>query len=418
MRFARLALVLVPLALVSAAMGCASSAKDGPQSLVSGNVELTPPSAEEAARASAEPGSPEAVQAVSGKTMLRGLMGFGPTPSNEPEMARAEAVVGHVLAVLERAEPGSLDRFSNEMRSKDTDRIMTAYVGMRARLAAVTDSPELGAELESDPLFAGQVVPTSSSSFGGRVAILAPGDGIPDLGRGPDGRFGDSVTGTWGRVLDSAGLVAVPGSLRAVENGTYVPDPESRLGAYAATRGYPRGSVGNAVHWAIGTIYVALGTFGEEKIGRVFNSPEARALYNQPVESEAGALMAAIEQRYWENVEKEDPSSLGGGLGAWFSPSTRDVLQRRVFGNQGTLDAGTRTDSSSPKTDGGTADAAPTDCSGRSDGWWCQGGVAGFMIYCRGGQIGGGCPCASCGGSAGQSASCSNAPPPAACTSR
>jgi hypothetical protein len=324
-------------------------------------------------------------------------------------MVRSEAMATHVLAVLERAEPGSLDRFSNEMRSKDEKRIVAAFISMRARLAAVTDSPELGAELESDPLFAGKLVPTSSSSFGGHVA---------DLGRGADGRFGDSNTGAWGAIRDTAGLVAIPSGLRSVDRGTYVPDPDSRLGAYAATRGYPPGSVGEAVHNAIGTIYVLLGTYGEEKIGRVFNSPEARALYNQPVESPAGALMAAIEQRYWANVANEDPASPGGQLGAAFSPTVRDALQRRIFGNPGTLDAGTGTDSSSPRTDGGTADAAPTDCSGRSDGWWCQGGVAGFMIYCRGGQIGGGCPCASCGGSAGQSASCSNAPPPAACTSR
>lgn len=418
MRFARLALVLVPLALVSAAMGCASSNTDGPQPLVSGSVELTPPSNEEAARASAQPGSPEAVQAVSGKTLVRGLMGLAATPSSDPSRARAEAMATHVIAVLERAEPGSLDRFSNEMRSKDDKRILTAFVSMRARLTAVTDSPELVAELESDPLFAGQLIPASTSSFGGHVVVLAPGDGIPDLGRGTDGRFGDSNTGTWGAIKDSAGLLAIPGSLRDVDNGTFVPDPESRLGAYAATRGYPPGSVGEAVHNAIGTIYVLLGTYGEEKIGRVFNSPEARALYNQPVESPAGAQMAAIEQRYWSNVAKEDPSSPGGQLGAAFSPTVRDALQRRVFGNPGTLDAGAGTDSSSPTNDGGAADAAPTDCNGRADGWWCQGGVNGFMVYCRGGQIGGGCPCAACGGSPGQQASCSNAPPPAACTSR
>ncbi len=418
MRFARLALVLVPLALVSAAMGCASSNTDGPQPLVSGSVELTPPSNEEAARASAQPGSPEAVQAVSGKTLVRGLMGLAATPSSDPSRARAEAMATHVIAVLERAEPGSLDRFSNEMRSKDEKRIVAAYVGIRARLVAVTDSPDLRAELESDPLFAGQLVPTSKSSFGGHVAILAPGDGIPDLGRGADGRFGDSNTGAWGAIKDSAGLVAIPGSLRDVDNGTYVPDPESRLGAYAATRGYPPGSVGEAVHNAIGTIYVLLGTFGEEKIGRVFNSPEARALYGQPVESAAGAQMAAIEQRYWANVAKEDPASPGGQLGASFSATVRDSLQRHIFGNPGSLDAGTAADSSVPTNDAGTADAAPTDCNGRADGWWCQGGVTGFMVYCGGGQIGGGCPCAACGGTAGQRASCSNAAPPAACTSR
>ena len=56
-------------------------------------------------------------------------------------------------------------------------------------------------------------------------------------------------------------------------------DLDSRLGAYFATKGYEEGTVGNAVHRAIGTIIIIFGTFGEEKIGTVFNSAEAKKLY-------------------------------------------------------------------------------------------------------------------------------------------
>jgi hypothetical protein len=73
------------------------------------------------------------------------------------------------------------------------------------------------------------------------------------------------------------------------------PDPESRLGAFYATRGYKSGTVDSAVHRAI---YLAFGTAGEEKIGRVFNSEAATALYNHPVESASGICMAEIEHLY------------------------------------------------------------------------------------------------------------------------
>lgn len=155
-------------------------------------------------------------------------------------------------------------------------------------------------------------------------------------------RQGDGRSGVLGALSDAAGAlrdVVTPSAtaaqrvaaLRAVDRGEVQPPPDSRLGAYAATRGYPRGTVGHAVHNAIGTLYATMGTYGEERIGRVFNSREARALYNQPVNGPAGRRMAALEHRYWESVRREDPLSAGGQLGSMFDPNARDFLQRNVF---------------------------------------------------------------------------------------
>jgi len=110
------------------------------------------------------------------------------------------------------------------------------------------------------------------------------------------------------------------------------PDSRSRTNqTYAATRGYPVGTVGNSVHNAIGTIYITFANYGQERIGRVFNSPEARALYDQPVASCAGYQMAALEYQYWQDVRAEDAVSPGGNMGSAFNPVARDVLQRHVF---------------------------------------------------------------------------------------
>ncbi len=393
--FGRLALGLVlPVTAMGVAVGCGAKT-DEPAPF--GGVE-----------------SPNSPEAVAGRDAARGVLGASPvsaapdgTPASEEQKksaSRYEAIVTHLLALLERREPGALARYAIEMKSKDVKRVIPSYVGMRGKLERLAEDPELLDMVRKDPLFAG-ALKTQSSSIFGRVEIRDVPGSIPSLGRGADGFYGDGKTGALQAAADTAGLAALSPSLAQIDRGEVVPDPESRLGAYAATRGYPPGSVGHAVHNAIGTIYVLLGTYGEEKIGRVFNSTEARALYNQPVESQAGALMAAIEQRYWANVAAEDSWSPGGQLGAAFSPAVRDFLQRNIFGSSGVLDAGAGTDSG--------ADAGPpTDCGDKTDGFWCIGG--GYMAYCKGGSISGGCPCAACTGR-GTAATCAAAPPPAAC---
>lgn len=396
--FGRFALGLVlPVTAMGIAVGCGAK-NDEPAPFAGAGVE-----------------SPESPETALGRAAARGILGVAPasatpdaTPATEDQKksaARYEAVVTHLLALLESREPGALARYSIEMKSRDEKRVIPAYVAMRGKLERLAEDPQLLEMIRKDPLFAGALKPQTTSILG-RVEIRdVPASSIPNLGLGADGFYGDGKTGALQAAADTAGLAALSPSLAQIDRGEVVPDPDSRLGAYAATRGYPPGSVGHAVHNAIGTIYVLLGTYGEEKIGRVFNSPEARALYNQPVESQAGALMAAIEQRYWANVAKEDSWSPGGQLGAAFSPGVRDFLQRNIFGSSGVLDAGAGTDA--------RADAGPpTDCGDKTDGFWCIGG--GYMAYCKGGGIAGGCPCASCTGR-GTQATCSAAAPPAAC---
>lgn len=217
--------------------------------------------------------------------------------------------------------------------------VAAAYrqLGTKAGRAAENAASALGGEGEDGE--------GSEGTFAGAGDVLASASAVAVLGRDEDDTFGDSARGLLGAArdlvpsVDTLRGVGMGGALftgrsmtlAAIDRGALVPDPASRLGAYAATRGYPPGTVGYSVHNAIGGIYWGLGAYGEERIGRVFNAPEAQALYGQPVDSAAGRQMAAIEHAYWENVRKEDPLSAGGRLGSAFSPSVRDALQRRVF---------------------------------------------------------------------------------------
>ena len=132
-------------------------------------------------------------------------------------------------------------------------------------------------------------------------------------------RAGDARTGASGALADvtetQPSVVQRTLNLRRIDSGDLVPNRESRLGAYAATVGYPRGTVGFAVHNAIGAIYLTMGTLGEERIGVVFHSPQARALFNDPVSSPSSLRVASFEHAYWAQVRAEDKYSIGGQLG-------------------------------------------------------------------------------------------------------
>lgn len=121
-------------------------------------------------------------------------------------------------------------------------------------------------------------------------------------------------------------------------NGFYSHGPESN--SNTASEKYPGNVValndvenGKVVHRAIGIIFLAFDTAGEEKIGRVFNSAAAKALFNDSVTSSSNLCMAEIELRYWANVKKENSKSFGGQTGAFFSPRVRDCLQRLFSGD-------------------------------------------------------------------------------------
>ncbi len=153
---------------------------------------------------------------------------------------------------------------------------------------------------------------------------------------------GDEFTGLEGALHDAgelsrvvrdgaAGMARRVAVLKAIDNGAFNPDPTTRLGAYAGTRGYRRGTVGNAVHNAIGVLYIKFGPWGQERIGTVFNSARAKALFDRPVQSSASLIVATIEYEYWSDVLSDDPWSAGAQIATRFDPQTRDWLQRNVF---------------------------------------------------------------------------------------
>lgn len=116
-------------------------------------------------------------------------------------------------------------------------------------------------------------------------------------------------------------------TLAAVRNNNITPDRSSRLGAYAATSGNERGTTGRAANNAIGGIYLALGTFGEDRIGDVFNSQPARQLFSQPLSNGSSRRLAETEYAYWRQ-QRDQHGTAGGHLGSAFSPAVRDGIQQ------------------------------------------------------------------------------------------
>lgn len=160
----------------------------------------------------------------------------------------------------------------------------------------------------------------------------------------------DQHTGLRGFAFDSAILAGVIASgqagvafriteLVAVAKGGKTVHPDSRLGAFKATLGYCPRTVGDAVNNAIAILYVALGTYGEERIGTVFSSPAAKRLYPDSVQSDSSRQVARMEYDYWSRVKKEDPWSSGSTIATAFDPKTRDWLQKMVFGRDYGLSA-------------------------------------------------------------------------------
>jgi hypothetical protein len=288
-----------------------------------------------------------------GARLALGVMGIDAMSSSSSrdslDARRYRAVAGYITAEVERRNPGHLDIIATDVASSDPLRTEAAFQWLNDALESAANSTRVLAAVKADALFAG----SRFQSLGeGDIGIRNTGGGnaegsgsesngnVPDPGKGADGRYGDDRTGLSGAVADAADLAkgSTPSAvaqraadLVGVDNGSIQPDPNSRLGAYAATAGYPDGTVGSAVHNAIGTIYAGLGTYGEENIGRVFNSSAAQSLYGDPVDSQSGLEMAQIEHNYWQNVAKEDPYSAGGKLGSAFNPTTRDWLQKNIF---------------------------------------------------------------------------------------
>jgi len=305
-------------------------------------------------------------QTTPGAVLARGVMGAPSMSENPTGQERAmNAVANEIIAEIEARFPGELDRIHAEIRSKDADRIIAAKVArdklindtargdnesLRRRVSKNQTARSALAQTQTQTIrpldllgsSGGQpLVNDGGSLVDGGVQLLCEhprgADGqLLQLGRGANGRFGDDRTGFTGRLADIPDLVDttdlwLPRTLDRIDRGELTPDPSSRLGAYAATRGFPSGTVGAAVHRAIGAIYLIFGNYGQERIGSVFNSPEAQALYGQPVTSCASMQMAHLEYQYWRDVQAEDGWSPGGQMGSMFNPSARNFIQHQIF---------------------------------------------------------------------------------------
>lgn len=170
----------------------------------------------------------------------------------------------------------------------------------------------------------GDLVATLAELDPEEPAPVSPFTFTPDDGYS---RMGGMMSVSWVEALIPVRVQ----DLNDIDRGFSVASPSTRLGAYQATRGYARGTVGYAVHNAIGDIYIMAGTYGQEQIGLVFNSPEARALFGQAITSSANLTMATLEYSYWMAVKQANPLSIGGQAGSAFTPGMRAWLQEHVY---------------------------------------------------------------------------------------
>lgn len=135
--------------------------------------------------------------------------------------------------------------------------------------------------------------------------------------------------------LDLVSLAVAPGltlgrraaELIGVQTGLINPPDDSRLGAYEATRGHERGTVGRGANNSIGAIYMLLGTYGQDRIGNVFHSDRAQQTLPHSVRSSANGELARTEFGYWEN-QRNTQGTEGGVMGSMFSPTVREGIQQ------------------------------------------------------------------------------------------
>lgn len=114
--------------------------------------------------------------------------------------------------------------------------------------------------------------------------------------------------------------------LIGVRTGMINPPNDTRLGAFEATRGHQRGTVGRGAHNSIGAIYMLFGTFGQDRIGNVFHSRQAQETLPHSVRSSANGRLARTEFGYWRN-QMETQGTAGGVMGSAFSPAVRERIQ-------------------------------------------------------------------------------------------
>lgn len=306
------------------------------------------------------PGVATSAARTTGTSQTPGLSGGErpPTPSRDKAVLSREAATPS-----EDVRPGFLDALSSNFGDIDTDQdghLTEAEIGAgagnrefgsdaRSALGALRDRQGTVEEYSNDEYFDENSGITTNDlgrldthpsldaqrireEFQANRALLAA-DPNAEFAPLPD-PAARSLGGHALNIARHAGTPFIPGSgsrqldLAIVDAGGEV-DPNSRLGAYQATGGYRDGTVGQAAHNAIGQIYAMGGTIGEDQIGTVFNSPEARALYGDPVDSPSGLRLAEMEYDYWRG--QQELGTFGGGLGSSVPPETRDWLQRETF---------------------------------------------------------------------------------------
>lgn len=278
------------------------------------------------------------VSTRNGAELARGVLG-APLAGRQGEArsgskAKIADVADGFVDTIESDRPGTLARISVDLGSRDPERVIAAKKLLDEVIAGAVKSTSILSNVKRNTNIA-PIEATVPLIFG--IGETSTECVLPTEHLGlVNGRYGDGRGGFGGALADTQDLVDTTNpnlleTLRRIDDGELVPDLESRLGAYYATRGYPEETTGHAVHGAIGTIYLALANYGQEKIGRVFSSAQAKALYMAPVESCASLQIATLEHRYWSDVAEEDGFSPGGRLGAMFNPAARDFLQQNVF---------------------------------------------------------------------------------------
>jgi len=170
-----------------------------------------------------------------------------------------------------------------------------------------------------------------------RRAAAAPAAG---RAQGPRDRVelrGSAAAGTTrSRLMETLDLVSLAANpvatltrrgaeLVAVRTGMINPRNDTRLGAYEATGGHARGTVGRGANNSIGAIYMLFGTFGQDRIGDVFHSRQAQDTLRHSVRTEANGRLARTEYNYWRQQEAQ--GTAGGVMGSAFSPRVREGIQ-------------------------------------------------------------------------------------------
>ncbi len=104
-----------------------------------------------------------------------------------------------------------------------------------------------------------------------------------------------------------------------------------RLHAFKVTGNGAPNTWAKPIHGVVGAIYLTMGEVGAEKIGEAFASDEMqRELSKSTTDIEASLTIAKIEHATWTKFKTENPLSLGGNLGASFSPATRHTIQQCI----------------------------------------------------------------------------------------